>query len=218
MADVEKPVYSEVTVFVLTGGKSERMGADKALLQLPTGETLLERALAVGASVAGETRIVGSREKYAAYAWAGEIIEDLYPGQGPLGGIHAALKTSATEWNVVLAVDMPLVSSELLKWLILRAKESGAVVTVPRAKSGWYETLCGVYRREFATIAEAALREARNKIDPLYAQVKMRVLELDEIAKAGFGPEVFENCNTKEQLAGISKQLSVIGKGDQQLG
>ena len=189
-----------MTVFVLTGGKSERMGSDKALLRLPTGETLLERALGVGASVARETRIVGSREKYAAYAWAGEIVEDMYPGQGPLAGIQAALKSSATEWNVVMAVDMPLVSGELLGWLIEQAKKSSAVVTVPRAKGGRYETLCAVYRREFAVVAEAALREARNKIDPLYAQVKTRVLEPDEMKTAGFGPEHFENCNTKEEL------------------
>jgi molybdopterin-guanine dinucleotide biosynthesis protein A len=197
---VEKPVCDDVTVFVLTGGKSERMGSDKALLTLPSGEALLERALAVGASVARETRIVGSREKYAAYAWAGEIVEDLYPGQGPLAGIQAALKSSATEWNVVMAVDMPLVSGELLGWLIAQAKQSAAVVTVPRAKGGRYETLCGVYRKEFGGVAEAALREARNKIDPLYAQVKMRVLEPDEMAAAGFGPGLFENCNTREDL------------------
>ena len=200
MADVEKPVCDDVTVFVLTGGKSERMGSDKALLRLPSGETLLERALAVGASVARETRISGSRDKYAGYAWAGEIVEDLYPGQGPLAGIQAALKSSATDWNVMMAVDMPLVSGELLAWLIARAKESGAVVTVPRAKGGRYETLCGVYRKEFCEVAASALQEARNKIDPLYAQVKMRVLEPEEMAAAGFGPELFENCNTKEDL------------------
>lgn len=200
MADVEKTASTDVTVFVLTGGKSERMGSDKALLRLPTGEALLERALAVGASVARETRIVGSREKYAEYAWAGEIVEDMYPRQGPLAGIQAALKSSATEWNVVIAVDMPLVSSELLGWLVERAKKSGAVVTVPRAKSGRYESLCAVYRRDFLIVAEAALREARNKIDPLYAQVKMRVLEPEEMSAAGFGPELFENCNTKEDL------------------
>jgi molybdenum cofactor guanylyltransferase len=200
MADVEKPVCDDVTVFVLTGGKSERMGSDKALLRLASGETLLERALAVGASVARETRIVGSREKYATYAWAGEIVEDLYPGQGPLAGIHAALRVSTTEWNVVMAVDMPLVSGELLAWVIAKAKDSGAVVTVPRVTGGRYETLCGVYRKEFGAVAETALREARNKIDPLYGQVKMRVLEPDEMAAAGFGPELFENCNTKEDL------------------
>jgi molybdopterin-guanine dinucleotide biosynthesis protein A len=200
MADVEKPVCDDVTVFVLTGGKSERMGSDKALLRLPSGETLMERALAVGASVARETRIVGAREKYAAYAWAGEIVEDLYPGQGPLAGIQVALKTSATEWNVVMAVDMPLVSGKLLAWLVERAKESGAVVTVPRAKAGRYETLCAVYRKEFCAVAEAALREARNKIDPLYALVNVRVLEPEEMAAAGFGAELFENCNTKEDL------------------
>src|SRR4051794_41764780 len=96
MADVEKPVCDDVTVFVLTGGKSERMGSDKALLRLPSGETLLERALAVGASGARETRIAGSRGKYAGFAWAGEIVEDLYPGQGPLAGIQAAVGASGT--------------------------------------------------------------------------------------------------------------------------
>ncbi len=196
---MEHTVCDDVTVYVLTGGKSERMGMDKALLRLPSGETMMEHAIAVGASVAREVCIVGPRERYAAYAWAGRIVEDRFPGQGPLAGIHAALKESQTEWNVMMAVDMPLVTTSLLGWMIARAKECGATVTVAET-GGRTQTLLGVYRREFAEVAEQALKERRNKIEPLYQQVTTRIVGEAELREAAFGVELFGNCNTMEEM------------------
>ena len=74
----------DVAAFVIAGGQSSRMGRDKAFLTLG-GSTLLERALAVARCVSQEVTIVGQREKFAA---CGNVIEDVYPGQGPLAGIH----------------------------------------------------------------------------------------------------------------------------------
>src|SRR5689334_16554621 len=108
----------DVTAFVLTGGKSTRMGEDKAGLRLPSGMTLLEHALATCGAVAGQVGIVGPRTRYASYAWAGEIVEDIFPDRGPLGGIHAALSVTQTDWNIMLAVDVPGASAMLLRWLL----------------------------------------------------------------------------------------------------
>jgi molybdopterin-guanine dinucleotide biosynthesis protein A len=200
---MEHPVCEDVTAFVLTGGRSERMGSDKALLTLPDGETLLEHAMALGASVAREVCLVGPRERYASYAWAGKIVEDVYPGRGPLAGIHAALRASSTEWNLIVAVDTPLLTSALLRWLIDRAKESsGAVVTLPRVNGQW-QPLCAVYRREFGALAQSALEEGRYKIDLLYRAVQTRVLEEDELRAAGFGAELFGNLNTMEEMKNL---------------
>src|SRR6202795_3081068 len=88
--------------FILTGGKSSRMGVDKAFLEF-RGLTLLARALATMRGVCDEVTIVGNVAKFASY---GSAVEDLYPGCGPLAGIHAALLSSAAEWNLVMAVDM----------------------------------------------------------------------------------------------------------------
>ncbi|HEX6879156.1 MAG TPA: molybdenum cofactor guanylyltransferase [Terriglobales bacterium] len=197
------PISPDVTAFVLTGGKSERMGKDKALLPLASGATLLEHALAVASAVAGQIGIIGPRERYAAYAWAGEIIEDIFPQQGPLAGIHAALSVSKTEWNIVLAVDLPRVTPELLRWMLGEARKSGKQVTVASV-SGGLHPLCGVYRRDFRQRAEAGLREGWNKVAANFDPASTRTLTEDEVRTAGFEPELFQNVNTPEEFQKLS--------------
>ncbi|HEV2021723.1 MAG TPA: molybdenum cofactor guanylyltransferase [Terriglobales bacterium] len=185
----------DVTAFVLAGGKSTRMGREKAMLELG-GRTLLERALKLASSVAAEAIIVGPRADLELY---GRVVEDVYPGQGPLGGIHAALWTTPTEFNLILAVDTPFLESRFLKYLLEQAQESGAVVTLPRTADGFHP-LAAVYRRAFRETAERALREGRNKIDVLFAEVETRILEAAELEKLAFAPAIFENLNTPEDV------------------
>src|SRR5437899_1580697 len=92
-----------ITAFVLAGGKSIRMGRDKAFLQLGD-RTLLLRALDLASTVAAEVRIVGDATKLAAF---GPVVEDVYRERGPLAAIHAALLSTTTELNLMLAVDLP---------------------------------------------------------------------------------------------------------------
>jgi molybdopterin-guanine dinucleotide biosynthesis protein A len=197
--DVPHPAQRDVTAFVLTGGKSERMGQDKALLRLASGQTFLENALAVAGAVAGQVGIVGSRHKYGSYAWAGEVVEDIFPERGPLGGIHAALTASTTEWNVILAVDLPGISFELLHWILKIARESGAQVTIASVRGGLHP-LCGVYRRSFGQAAEKALKEGHNKVDASFDRGSLRILTEGEVRAAGFTPEMFANVNTPDEF------------------
>ena len=113
-------MLSDVSVFILAGGKSTRMGTDKAFALLD-GRTLLARMLDVARSLTPEVAIVGDSAKFAAFA---PVVEDVFPGCGPLGGIHAALRASRTELNVILAVDVPFVSLTLLTYLVSRAQGS----------------------------------------------------------------------------------------------
>ncbi len=184
---------TDVTAFVLAGGQSSRMGTEKAFLELH-GRTLLERALEVARGVGGEVRIVGKAEKFSALA---AVVEDVFPQRGPLGGIHAALGATATELNLVLAVDMPFVSAELLRYIVEQARASGAMVTVPRAARG-LQPLCAVYRREFRERAEEALRAGHNKIDPLFTPAETRIVGEAELARLGFAAAMFDNLNTRE--------------------
>lgn len=193
------PVQADVTAFVLAGGKSERMGHDKASLRLPSGRTLLENALAVAGAVAGEVGIVGSRQLYGGYAWAGEIIEDVFPDRGPLGGIHAALSATHTDWNIILAVDLPRVTSELLQWLLGQARSSGAQVTVASVGGGLHP-LCAVYRKDFRQRAAQALQEGHNRVDASFDRQSLRMVTEDEVRNAGFAAELFINVNTPEDF------------------
>jgi len=157
----------------------------------------LTKKLAVG--------IVGDSKKFAAF---GQVVEDVYRERGPLGGIHAALVSSNTELNLMLAVDLPFVQPKFLEYLILRAQETGAVVTVPHAGGG-LQPLCAVYRRSFAKIAEQALRNGKNKIDVLFAEVETQVLGEEELSRAAFRAEMFRNLNTPSEWEQAEEQAKM---------
>ncbi len=183
----------KIAAFVLAGGKSTRMGADKAFLELD-GRTLLERALELARSVTADVHIVGPRDKFEAFA---PVVEDVYQNRGPLAGIHAALASSKAELNLMLGVDLPLLTPALLRFLADKAEESGAEVTVPRIAGG-YHPLCAVYRRDFAALAQSALEQGRNKIDALFAETSTRVLDEAELSQFAFSAGLFENLNTRQ--------------------
>lgn len=193
------PVASDVTAFVLTGGRSARMGRDKALLRLQDGETFLEHAIATCGAVAGQVGIVGPRSRYGPYAWAGEIVEDIYPDCGPLGGIHAALSITKTDWNLCLAVDLPAVNAVLLRWLLEQARSAGKLISVPNM-GGRQQPLCAVYRRAFREVAEKALKANRNKVNGSFPPEETHVIAETDIVAAGFDPNMFANVNTPEEF------------------
>lgn len=183
----------DVTAFILAGGKSTRMGRDKAFLDID-GQTLLERAIAKARGLTQNTTIIGSRAKFAAF---GPVVEDVFLERGPLGAIHAALAASISELNLVLAVDMPFVQEGFLRWLIGEARKSEAVVTVVRS-TGRLQPLCGVYRKSFGEIAQRSLEAGENKIDRLFSGVPTCVIEEKQLVSAGFSSAMFRNVNTRE--------------------
>jgi molybdopterin-guanine dinucleotide biosynthesis protein A len=194
--------FPDVTAFVLAGGKSSRMGTDKAFVTLGgshlDGRTLLARALDVARSITPEVHIVGDADKFAAFA---PTVADIFPNCGPLGGIHAALLSSHTDLNLILAVDVPFVSPTLLQYLIECARNSASsTVTVAHAGGGW-QPLCAIYRRDFSGAAEKALKEGRHRVDALFAAANTLTITEKELEAAGFSPSLFRNLNTPSDLA-----------------
>ena len=184
----------DLTAFILAGGKSTRMGTDKAFVML-SGRTLLERALDLARSVCADIKIVGDPGKYGAFA---PVVEDIYPGCGPLAGIHAALRSSQSDSNLIVAVDLPFLSTRFLEFLIARSR-TGSMVTVVRTNRGW-QPLCAVYRRQFAVSAERDLRSGQYRIDRLFDPATTDVVEESELSKEGFTPDLFHNLNSPEDL------------------
>ena len=109
--------------FVLAGGRSTRMGQDKALLTLG-GEPLVKRAVRKLSMVCAEVAIAGGAENLMQF---GRVIPDESSGCGPLAGIVAALEQSSFEWNLFLAVDAPFVPVSVLKALLFMAAGSPSV-------------------------------------------------------------------------------------------
>jgi molybdenum cofactor guanylyltransferase len=180
--------------FLLAGGKSSRMGENKAFLDFG-GQTLLARGLAELGSVCDRVAVVGDSATFTSY---GPVVADVFAGCGPLAGIHSALTYSSAELNLMLAVDMPFVTRQLLSFLFGVAAEGDAVVTVPRTARG-LQPLCAVYRRDFAAVAEEYLRAGRYKVDAAFASLPLRVIDASELARAGFSEKSFFNVNTPQE-------------------
>ena len=190
----------DAAAFILAGGKSSRMGENKAFLKL-RGRTLLEIAVEKARQVVASVDIVGPRANFGP-----EAIEDIFPDCGPLSGIHAALTHSRRDLNLILAVDIPFVQPEFLYFLLEQARTSPSVVTVARTSDG-FQPLCGVYHKNFSQIAEKALADGRYKIDPLFSLVKTRIIDEAEMRQFAFDPAMFQNLNTRaEYQRAITRQ------------
>lgn len=151
--------------FVLTGGRSSRLGRDKALLPF-AGATLVEWVAGQVRQAAGTVRLVGATERYSHLGIP--LMEERYPGCGPLSGIEAALREGGAEWSLVAACDLPGLEAAFLKDLLdaaLDAAEADAVVACEMG--GRLEPLCAAYHAKLHAAVEAALAEGRFAVHKL---------------------------------------------------
>lgn len=148
---------------VLAGGRSSRMGTDKALLAVGH-QTLLERQVALAWSLEPGEVLVSGRRPEALRALRARGLPDEAPGLGPLGGLATVLAAARAPHVLVIAVDMPALSAAFLaRLLVLRRPGRGAV---PRTRAGW-EPGAAVYPRELAPTARAALAAGRRALHAL---------------------------------------------------
>jgi molybdopterin-guanine dinucleotide biosynthesis protein A len=181
------------------------MGSDKALLAF-RDQTLLARALNTAAAVAGRVVIVGPPQRYATY---GQVIADIYADCGPLGGIHAALSATETDLNLVLSVDLPLMTAQFLGWLLERARKASEWIVVPDALGG-QQPLCAVYRWPVQALAEQALKQGDYKIGHMFSRAPTLFISETEMHDAGFSPEIFRNVNTAEEYEALVRDQAAI--------
>lgn len=140
-------------VAVLAGGRSTRMGRDKALL-VHEGATLLERQVAFGWRLAPEAVFVVGRTEAELGKLRARALLDRQPGCGPLGGLATVLRAAGAAHVVVLAVDMPALEVEFMQRLLVRRRPGIGVV--PRTARGW-EPMVGIYPASLAAAAESAV-------------------------------------------------------------
>jgi molybdenum cofactor guanylyltransferase len=216
------PLAAEgVEGFVLAGGRSIRMGTDKALIQL-SGRRLIEIALdklrTPLLSLSRAPRVAGSRPDLAAYA---PVIGDIHPGCGPLSGIEAALAASACPFNLFLPVDLPLLPAKFLEWMLHRASITGAWVTFPRV-NGRPQPLCAIYHRGLSAHISRSMGAGDYKVVTAVTAAALQdcsppgqcldTFDIESIAAAypelhSFSPvplhRWFQNLNWPEDLAAI---------------
>jgi len=188
----------DVEAFILAGGRSSRMGRDKALLRLGE-DTFVERIAGALASLAGESvKIVGARSTEARGGLP--VVEDVYKNCGALGGLHAALASAKHNWVMVVACDLPFVTSELLHRLA-RLRENFQAV-VPVQTDNRLQPLCALYRRE-PCLHKAHELLKRGELRPrvLIEEVRTRRVTPDEWFDLEGAESFFMNVNTPEDFA-----------------
>lgn len=184
-----------LTVAILAGGQSSRMGTDKAFVPV-LGRPLIEDILAQLAGLGAETILITNRPE--AYAYLGvPLFGDRRPGTGALGGLYTALACAAQPHALVVACDLPFVVRPLLDYLLSLRTEADAVV--PRL-AGEAEPLRAIYSRACLPAMEAALDAEKRRVISFFPAVRVRWVDEPELDR--FDPRhlSFFNVNTPADL------------------
>ena len=174
------------TGFVLVGGRSSRMGRDKARLPVRS-HLLVEDVAAKVAKIAGNVTLVGDPLKYADLPF--ECIPDLHPGFGPLSGIEAALAAAKAEWNLITACDLPGLGAQWLGRLLAAAQRSPRLCVAAEDADGIVHPLCAVYRTACLPFVEGALSARRLRLLDLLDSLDALIVKI---------PATLHNVNTPE--------------------
>jgi molybdopterin-guanine dinucleotide biosynthesis protein A len=158
-----------ISGYVLAGGRSSRMGRDKALIEL-AGKPLIEHAVTKLRRVCTEVYVLaGAEGEHAGLAQHAPLVHDPHPGCGPVGGFEAALKQSVFEWNLFLPVDMPFLPSALLDdWVraTLRDERRGARIAMFTV-DGLPQGALALLHREVLPYIVDAIESQRLKLFPV---------------------------------------------------
>jgi len=175
--------------FVLVGGRSTRMGRDKARLPVDS-RLLVELVAGTVAEAAGSVTLVGNPAAFADLPFV--CLADARPGCGPVAGLETALANSQSEFNVVVACDMPGIRAADLARLLAVCEESRTLCALVKDTIGRKHPLCAVYRNTCLPIVRAALDAGRWRLLDLVEELKAVEVPIDSI---------LSNVNTPEDWA-----------------
>lgn len=179
--------------FILTGGRSSRMGRDKALLPWK-GRTFAEHLADIASQVVDSVCLVGEPERYSHLPL--KKVADIRPGTGPLGGVETALTITHADYNLILACDLPDIPVELLIELMNAAESGDWDCVATRDVGGDLHPLCAVYHRRCLPSIRAALDRREYRLLNVVESIKVNWHE------AG---HVLPNVNTPEEWHAIQR-------------
>ena len=183
---------------ILAGGKSSRMGEDKALLEYK-GKHFIEK-IAEEMSFFEEKLIArGNNSDLTDITDLGwKVIPDIYPDHGPMGGMHAALKECESEAMFAVTCDIPLITEKLAMKICNEIEDYDAVIAV--TDDGKYHPLCGVYKKNLYKSMEEHLKMDYNRMMKVLEKCNLKYLELDaEESKQ------LTNVNTRKEYEKLNK-------------
>jgi molybdopterin-guanine dinucleotide biosynthesis protein A len=192
-----------ISVAVLAGGQSKRMGQDKAFLEVGGGP-VIERVLRGVAPLTDDLFIsANSPEKYIRFGL--RVVPDVYPDKAALGGIYSAIHAARHDHVLIVACDMPFLNPELLRYLINLAPT--ADVVAPLISPPQPETMHAVYSKACLAAIEPRLLANKLRIIGFFEDVSVRYVVREEVARFDPHFRAFLNMNTPEDWERV-KQLA----------
>jgi molybdopterin-guanine dinucleotide biosynthesis protein A len=203
-----------ISGYVLAGGRSSRMGTDKALLSL-AGMPLIAHAVAKLRRICADVHILSANPALAAYA---PLVPDLHPNCGPVGGIEAALAHTARDWSLILAVDIPFIPAAILhRWAAgITAPAQTTRVAMFTADGRPQPAVCLLHRQIAPSVAAAVALAEFTLLPVLEASAGVLSLQqdlpLDHILSlTGAGERLwFANLNTPQDFARARANLAAL--------
>jgi molybdenum cofactor guanylyltransferase len=189
-----------VSAAIMAGGKSKRMGQDKAWIELD-GQPLIRRVADVLAQVADEVIVVANDPRYAALGL--RVVPDRFPDGGALGGIATGVGAATFDRVLVAACDMPFLSVEVWRVLLDHRYEGDVVIPRLGGIGGEYETLHALYTKTCLAPMERALAASKLRVISFFDEVRVQAIEEPELRMADPTLRSFTNVNTPEELASL---------------
>ncbi len=188
----------KATSIILAGGKNLRLGKSKAL-ETVGGKSLIERVIERLRPLTNRILVVTSREQLdLPNAFEVEVLEDIYPDKGPLGGIYAGLLASESSHSIVVACDMPFLNTELLRYMLGLSRGFDAVV--PRLEEGMIEPLHAIYSKSCLGNMETQLESSKLGVNSFLKTVRVRYVERAESQRLDPHLLSFFNINYQSDL------------------
>lgn len=196
----------ECTAIILAGGKSSRMGTNKALLPI-FDKTVIEHIVDCSKQVADEVIVVTNEQ--AQYEFLNiPLVSDSYKECGPLAGLEAGLQVAKYDKCVLIACDMPFISGEVIEYLVNDLNHYDAVL--PRV-NGKLHPLFAAYRKTCLAPARKKLREKALRMVDLLDEVNTKIVNEDELAvKQSDIQNTFFNMNRPDEFQKAQKLESEI--------
>lgn len=192
-----------VTVAILAGGHSRRMGMDKSFVLLD-GKPLIQHVIErVSALNSGVMLITNSPEKYTRFDLP--MHADVIPESGALGGLYTALTYCPTEYAVCVACDMPFLNPQLLQHLI---DQRGGYQAVAPSVDGQIEALHAVYSRSCLSVIRQQIDARQLRLSDLYSLLHAKLVDAADLRRIDPDLRSFVNLNTPDSLSHAQRDLT----------
>lgn len=195
----------ETGLILLSGGKSSRMGKNKALLPV-AGKANIERIMdKLHAEFTEKVVVTNQPEEYQHLDTSFSIVSDVFPGLGPLAGIHAGLQATSHETNLIVACDMPFIDLRLARYLLQKSIDYQAVVPQLKGKN---QPLFAVYKKSCIPTIEQLLQERLLRVNQLLGNIKVYYLMEEEVPFNINMDRVFFNMNYPEDYDQVKEWIN----------